>query len=264
MSCLPLIYRSLGIALGAALLCGPVGADLTVVSEIETKGPGVRQDGRQTTYIKGLKMRVDDPESKTATILDLEARQLITLNLRKERAEIVDLGQLAEQQTGMSTDAVEVSVTPTGTTDTVAGESCEIHDVDVRIAADATGEQTQALGFDMLLDGTMCLVNDVEGSEDYRRFYIEMAERGLFFGPPESAEAQPGKERGFTKLYSEIAGKGMAYRSDLDVSFDGSGFVARMLKKFSIETSTEVVSVDSGALADELFQIPAEFDTRSP
>lgn len=242
-----------------ALTAVPVAADVTVIQTLESSGPGANSDGEMTMYIKGLKMRQEQTVKgrETITILDIENKKMFIIDGNKNKAEGFDLSDLAAQQTALGGDGISVTMDATGETQTVAGKSCDVHNVEIKVHVDASQSGGMPMDVTTRVAGPVCLVADAPGTEDYQRFFLAMAEAGLFLGDPRLAQSQPGQQKGFSELYRSLAEKGLSYHSDLSVGFEGSGFMAKMLSKFSFEMESTVQSVSTEPLADSLFEVPA-------
>lgn len=248
-----------------AVLTAPAIADITMVTQVSTQGMGNAGSGESTVYIKGLKMRTEQKTGgqETIMILDVGNQKMIQLDAKKERADVFDLSQLGEQmEQYVDSSDVSVSITPTGATQTVAGTTCQVHDMTVKLKVElAPGS---GMGATMVMDGTSCLVPDAPGAEDYERFYTAMAEKGLFLGDPRAAQGPgAGTQKGMTELYEKMAEKGVAYHSDLNVGFEGSGMMAKMFERLSFDTETTVKSVSTEPLSDDLFEVPAGWKVKN-
>lgn len=260
----PTLLASLLAAVLLALVASPAAADVTIRSQVTTTGPGSSQ-GETVSYLKGLKMRQEMGSGKdqTLTILDVQAKEMIVLEPRKERATVWDLSQISQQMSEIPETRIDAGVKPTGETKTIAGETCNVHDMRIVVSVEpGAGAGAIPMEFDVVMQGPACLVPDAPGADEYERFYQAMADAGLFLGHPSQAQAQPGQQKGFTELYRQMAEKGLPYHSKLDIEFEGSGFMARMLNKFSATSETTVTSVSTDPIPDSLFQVPSGYDVK--
>ncbi|MDA8017738.1 MAG: hypothetical protein MPN21_09845 [Thermoanaerobaculia bacterium] len=242
----------------------PATADVKMVTQMETSGTAAT-NGESVVYIKGLKMRTEQEVSgrQMVSILDLESQQMINLNMKKKRAEVFDMSGVGEQvEQFVDASTVSVSLEPTGATQNIAGAVCNVHDMMVKVEVEiAPGS---GMGATMVMDGTACLVPDAPGAEDYQRFYAAMAEKGLFLGDPRAAQGPgAGQQKGMTELYRKMAEKGVAYHSDMNVGFDGSGMMAKMLGNLSFDSKTTVKSVSTDPLSDSLFVVPSGWKVKN-
>jgi hypothetical protein len=116
----------------------------------------------------------------------------------------------------------------------------------------------------VIMKGPVCLAKGGPGAADYLAFYRAAAEKGLFFTDPRAAKAQPGQAKGMTELYRKMADKGVAYATELEFRFEGSGMMAGMMNKVGAMTmKSEVVSASGGAIEDSVFAVPAGFKTKN-
>ena len=76
-----------------------------------------------------------------------------------------------------------------------------------------------------------------------------------------SAKGQPGQAKAMAQMYKQISDiGGIAYESDPQVKMSGEGPMAGLLAKMgSVSFSTTVTTVETGALADDLFAPPADY-----
>ena len=243
------------------LLAPMAGADLKVTSQVESTGMASVGDGETVTYIKGMKMRSDSRAGGNAQtmILDIEKRQMILLNAKKKRAEVYDLAPMAEQQVSVGTGDVKLEAT--GNTRNIAGYSCEDHNISVTISAGMA--EAPGMAMDLSMKGPVCLSKQAPGAKEYFEIYKVMAEKGLFFGSPDAAKSQPGRERGMTQLYKAMAEKGVGLATELEVGFEGSGMMAKMMKRMGFTTTTQVTAISDAALSDDLFEIPAGYKVKN-
>lgn len=250
------------------VLAGPATADVTLVNQIENTGMAAAGNGESTVYIKGLKMRTEQQikGDKVISILDVENQKMIQLDAKKKQAEVFDLSKVAAQMQQIGASDVKISVTPTGAKENVLGGSCDQYDMKVVVSVDmggAGGAGGMDMSADVVIKGTACMVKGAPGAQDYERFYNAMAEKGMFFGDPRAAEAQPGQQKGMTELYRQMAEKGVAYHSDLNIGFEGSGMMAKMMSKMSFDTETTVKSVSTDTLSDDLFTVPSGWKVKN-
>lgn len=257
-----MLVRTIFIAAIFPLTAIPASADVTVRLKNSGKGAmGAAMSGETTQQIKGAKMRTDqtfggDP---TSTIIDAAGQQMIVLNHKKREAETYDMAKLS-QEIASATGAGEItaSVTPTPRTREVAGTTCTDHDVRMAIPTQM-GQDTVT----MVMSGVACLATGGPGATDYATFFRTAAEKGLFFGDPRGAKAQPGQARGMAALYRDMANLGVPYFTELQMKFEGTGMMAEMMNKMGgMVMTTEVVSISEGAIAEDQFEVPADYTVR--
>ncbi|MEO1083266.1 MAG: DUF4412 domain-containing protein [Acidobacteriota bacterium] len=246
------------LALALATLAAPAAADVTIVADTKVDGLGQSGDGETITKISGMKSRTeaDIGRNSSITLMDLDAKQMVVLNERRKRAEVFDMNAAAQQQVALQTH--EVMLEANGNKREIAGYACEDHDLKARIEAGMEGMELE-----VVMSGVVCLSQDAPGKDEWAAFNQAMAERGLFFGNPEAAQAQPGRERGMTEMYRKMSEKGIALASDLNIGFEGDGPMAAMMGRMKFETSTTVKSISTEAVPASEFSPPAGYKVKN-
>jgi hypothetical protein len=156
---------------------------------------GMDAGGETVTYLKGAKMRSDytgEGGKAFSTILDIDTQQMISLNHQKQTAEIFDLREIATQLQAITEAEIAVELKPSAEQRTIAGQSCQRHEFMIKVPFEMVpGER-----MDVIMSGPAWIAKGAPGEEDYRRFYLAAAEKGMFFGNPAAAKAQPGQTKG--------------------------------------------------------------------
>ena len=116
----------------------------------------------------------------------------------------------------------------------------------------------------MLLKGVSWIAKGVPGSADYAAFYQGAADKGWIFSDPRSAQGAPGQAKAMAQMYAEFAKiGGLPYEAQMNITAQGEGPVASMMAKMGgVSTTTTIDSVDTAALDDALFQVPADYAIR--
>jgi hypothetical protein len=115
------------------------------------------------------------------------------------------------------------------------------------------------------LTGPVWIVKNAPGGSDYANFYKAAAEKGFIFSDPRAAKGQPGQAKAMAEMYKQFAAiGGIAYETNMQVKLglDGAdaGPMAGILAKMgNIEIQTIVESVETTAVADDLFAPPAGY-----
>jgi hypothetical protein len=111
------------------------------------------------------------------------------------------------------------------------------------------------------LVGPMWIVKGAPGTAEYMAFYKNAVDKGWFFSDPRAAKAQPGQAKAMAEVYRQIAAAGgMAYETEMNVKMSGEGPMAGMMAKMgNISMTTVVTGVETGALAADLFAVPAGY-----
>jgi Domain of unknown function (DUF4412) len=245
------------------LLAGvtPAAADVTIKASSSGKAMGYDADGITTTYIKGGLMRSDvEVRGKSlSTILDVDKKQMIIINHQKKLAEVFDLGQTAPSMKELDS-GTHVEMKATGKSRSVVGLNCDEYAMKVSVATQPVEGET----VNVVVSGPVCLSGSAPGVADYRAFYTAVAEKGLFFGDPRSAKAQPGQAHGMTELYHKMASAGIGLATDLAISFEGSGMMASIMERMGkLAFGSEVRSISTDSLPASTFEIPAGYKTKT-
>ncbi len=237
-------------------------ADLKMTSRTTGRALGFDAEGETVIYLKGATMRSDytaEGGKQFSTILDVENQRMISINHQKKSAEVFDLREIAGQLSAIAAEDVTIEMKATGERRTIAGLSCQRHELEIKVPfVVAESERVDAV-----VAGPAWIAKDAPGAQDYARFYLAAAERGLFFGPPAQAKAQPGQSKAMTEMYRQFAKAGLACASEMAVRFEGSGMMATIMGKMgSVASNSELVALSTDALGDDLFRVPAGYKTK--
>ena len=250
--------RAACVCIMSVAIAAPAAADVTFKRKNEGKLVTGPMSGSSVQFLKGSKMRDDQTIGgiQTSTIIDVGAQQTISLNHQKREAEVYDMAKIgAEIGKQLPMADVEARVTPTGRTRQVAGVTCTVHEMEVAVPMEMGGEKIK-----FVISGPVCLAKDAPGQADMAAFYKAAAEKGMLFGDPRAARAQPGQLKGMTAVYQKMAALGVPLAQEMNMKFEGSGPMAGMMSKMDGNTmTTEVVSISSEAIPDSTFEVPADY-----
>ncbi|MGE3275905.1 MAG: hypothetical protein AB7O67_12385 [Vicinamibacterales bacterium] len=257
-------------ALLTVALAVPAWADVTITSSTSGKGMGMSNDGTTTTYIKGMKMRTDmkTGDRVHTTIFDLDAQKMYSFDNKKKEADVWDMQAFAQQlNDNVQIQDMKATIEPNGQTKQIAGKTAQGYDMNVSMPAAMGGNKDMTMTVN--LTGPVWIVKGAPGTEDWARFYRAAAEKGWIFTDPRAAKGSPGQARSMTEMYRLMADiGGVAYGSEIEVKMEageggGGGFggmLGGLMKKMGgVTASTEVQSVDTSGLADDLFTPPAGY-----
>jgi hypothetical protein len=252
----------LGGLLAGVLLAAPARADVTVTSTITGTGRMTAGSGSTTIRLKGGKMRNDMTNAKgemTTIIMDLDAGKMISIDHKKKEAIVMD-GAMASEVTSKVKDTdVVVKLTPTSVTKQVAGQTCTVHDSEVKI--NFSPAEGMTIGINMT--GPVCLSKTAPGQADYAKFYTAAVEKGFFFGDPQAAKGNPGIAKGFQKLYKAFADAGMPLSQTTTIKFEGGMMAGMMNKMAGGDTTSEVTNIDTSSIPDDQFAPPAGYKVKT-
>jgi hypothetical protein len=240
----------------------PAFADITVKSTIVGKGMGMSGTMPSVTYIKGTKMRneVTMGDTTRVSIFDLDAQKMYAFDLKKKEADVYDMQKLsADMAKNVQINDMKTSLKPNGKTKEIAGKSATGYDMQVSMPAMMGGENGMKMTVDM--SGPIWIVKGAPGAQEYLNFYKNAVEKGWFFSDPRAAKAQPGTAKAMAEMYRQMAATGgIAYEQDMTIKISGDGPMAGMLAKMgNMQSTVTVESVDTTALAADLFAVPAGY-----
>ena len=118
--------RVFGISLLCCAVASPVVADVTVKSKGTSAGMVGANVGDMTQQIKGQKVRIDQTTGEgrqISTIIDIAAKQMVTLYHDAKEAEVIDMTSLGETLAKAGVAEINVSITPTTATRQIAGQT---------------------------------------------------------------------------------------------------------------------------------------------
>lgn len=243
-------------------LAQPALADVTLKQTTAGKGLGMGGQAAGTTYIKGNKMRTDVVlGDKTQTsIYDLDEQKMYIFDSKKKEADVWDMAAFAaEVSKSVDASSTRASLKPNGQTKQISGRPAAGYDLEVSMSAAMAGAKD--MNITVTLQGPTWIVRGAPGSADYGRFYKAAVEKGFIFSDPRAAKAQPGQAKAMAEMYNQMAAiGGIPYESEVQIKMSGSGPMAGLLARMgNITMATTVDSVETGALADDLFAPPAGY-----
>jgi hypothetical protein len=243
----------------AALLTVPLSADVTIKAMNSGKVMGMGGDMQTTTYVKGMKMRVDSVSGDTTrtSIFDVENQKLYTFDNKKKEADVWDMAAFsAEMSKAVNVEGMTATIKPNGQTKQVAGKTASGYDIAIAVPADSGG-----MKMTMNLAGTTWIVKGAPGTADYVAFYKAAAEKGWIFSDPRAAKSQPGQAKAMSQMYEQFAKlDGLPYATDMNIKASGEGPMAAMMAKMGNMTMTTTTeSVDTAAISADLFAPPAGY-----
>lgn len=252
--------KRIALAAGLVLLVSaPLAADVTIVATSTGKVLGMGGNVKTTTYVKGMKMRIDMPDGSTirTTIYDLDTQKLYMFDNKKKEADVWDMAQIsAEVSKAVAVQDVKASIKPNGQTKQVAGRTANGYDVAITVPAEMSG-----MKMTMNLTGTTWIVKGAPGTTDYMAFYKAFGEKGLVFGDPRAAKGQPGQAKAMTEMYEEFAKlDGLPYATEMNIKASGEGPMGGLMAKMgNMNMTTTTESVETAAVGADMFLPPAGY-----
>jgi hypothetical protein len=210
----------------------------------------MRQDTNRTT----------GSGDSTSMIFDVDAGKLIVLNNTKKEATVRTTSDFGESLSRITDADVKSSITDTGATKTVAGQSCNVYDANVAVTFSMVEKQPPMT---MVMKGPVCLSKSAPGNADFRGFYLAASEKGFIFTDPSTAKAQPGMAKAMTTMLKKMAEGGLPLSSDMNMTFEGEGMMAQMMQKMGgARITSEATKIETGSLSDDVFAVPAGYKVR--
>jgi hypothetical protein len=240
----------------------PLSADVTVKSSITGKGMGASGTMASTTYVKGSKMRNDVVMGDTTrtTIFDLDTQKMISFDSKKKEADVYDMQKMsADMSKSVQIEDMKASLKANGKTKELLGKSATGYDMTISLPATMGG--AGGMKVDINLEGPIWIVKGAPGTAEYLAFYKAAVEKGWFFSDPRTAKAQPGQAKAMAEMQRQLASTGgIPYEQEMTVKMSGDGPMASMLAKMgNITSTTTVTGIETGALAADLFTVPAGY-----
>jgi hypothetical protein len=248
------------IALAAPV--APVFADVTIKSTAASKGMGAASTSTATTFIKGTKMRTDTvTEGMTRSqIVDMDAMKMYAFDSKSKEANVYDMAQLAAGiAKNVQGGEIKAALKPNGNTKSVSGQSANGFDMEVSVPAQMGGAQGMMITVTLL--GPVWVVKGGPGSAEYLAFYKNAVEKGWFFTDPRVAQSQPGQARAMGEMYRQLAATGgIPYEMEMNVKISSDGPMKAVFEKMgNISVITTVNAVETGAIAANMFAVPAGY-----
>lgn len=243
----------------------PALADVTIKATGTGEGLGMSGTMSSTTYIKGLKMRVDGTLGKkpSSTIFDVDNQKMYVLDEKKKEAEVWNMAAVSEEvSNSVTVGGIQTTIKPNGQTKQVAGLNADGYDLEIIVPATLGGPGGVAMT--IVMTGTTFVAKGAPGSQDYSAFYAGAAEKGWIFSDPRAAKGQPGQARAMAQMYAEFAKLGgLPYESDMHIKLQSEGVMGGLMAKMgSVTTTSNIESVDTAPIADTQFQPPADYELK--
>lgn len=254
--------RTMLAAALALAIWAPAQADVTIKATGTGKGLGMSGTTASTTYIKGLKMRVESDVGKksSATIFDVENQKMYVLDTKRKEADVWDMGAFSQEVAkSVSIDGMRTSIEPNGQTKSIAGQTADGYDMEIVVPASVGG--AEGMKITVTQTGVTWIVKGAPGTAEYAAFYKGAAEKGWIFSDPRAAKGSPGQAKAMAEMYAEFAKLGgVPYETQMDIKVGGEGMMGGLMSRMggmSMTTTTE--SVETAPLTDDLFQPPADY-----
>jgi len=254
--------RSILVALFTIALAVPAFADVTIKSTGTGKGMGVGGTTTMVTYIKGNKMRTDTVMGDTTRtmIFDVDAQRLYSFDSKKKEVDAWDMQAFgATMSQSVDTAGMKSSIKPNGQTKQLLGKPAVGYDMEMSVPATMGGKD--GMKMTVIISGPIWIVKGAPGTAEYLGFYKGAVDKGFIFSDPRGAKGNPGQAKAMAETYRQLAATGgIPYEQETNLKMTGDGPMAGMFAKMGNISMTQTVqSVETGALAADLFAPPAGY-----
>jgi hypothetical protein len=249
-------------AIVALTVAAPARADLKLTEATTGKGLGLSGNIASTTYIKGLKMRVDTNrgDKVESMIFDVENQKLYMFDSKKKEADVWDMTDFGKQIGMMDSGTGTSSFKPNGQTKQINGKAATGYDMSI-VMPTTMGDAKNGMQMTVNLSGTTWVVKGAPGSADYAKFYMAAADKGFIFVDPRAAKGQPGQAKARAQMYRQMAATGgVPFETQMNIKMSGEGPMAGMMARMgNVEMLANTQSAESVQLADDMFAPPAGY-----
>jgi hypothetical protein len=264
-------------------------ADITIVQKTTAEGGMVSAAASQmqggmpaptvTTRIKGLKGRMDiDMGSSTiaanmSTITDGDAKQVILLDHNQKTARVSTGAPPVPPGAPAPSMQFDGTVTPTGQSQTIDGMKCDEYQFTTTVSLSGMGGQVppEAVaamqGISMVMKGSMWVAKDAPGAAEYAAYQRALAS-GDLAGAAMGASGMnlPGMEK-MAKAMASV--QGMPVLTEVSMSIEAGANASEQARQMAqmisgmgaMKVTTKVLSVNTDAIAADVFQVPAGYQT---
>ncbi|MDP2052020.1 MAG: hypothetical protein Q8L75_00185 [Acidobacteriota bacterium] len=251
------------LILSAVLVLGlaaPSFADVTV--KANGSGMGMSGDMTTITYIKGNKMRTDTVMGDTTRtmIFDVDNQRLYSFDSKKKEADAWDMQAFGSNiANAVDTTGMKSSIKANGQTKQLLGKTATGYDMEVIVPAMVGG--AGGMKMTITMSGPIWIVKGAPGTAEYINFYKGAVQKGWIFSDPRGAKGSPGQAKAMAEMYNQLAATGgIPYEMVTNMKMGGDGPMAGVMAKMGTMSSTQTVtSVETGALAADLFAPPAGY-----
>jgi len=162
-------------------------------------------------------------------------------------------------QSSVDTSGMKASIKPNGQTKQLAGKAASGYDMELTVPATMGGKE--GMKMTVILTGPIWIVKGAPGTAEYLNFYKGAVEKGWIFSDPRGAKGNPGQAKAMAEMYRQLAATGgIPYEQETNIKMSGDGPMAGIFAKMgNISMTQSVQSVETGALAADLFAPPAGY-----
>ena len=252
--------RTIAFAVLAFVVGAIAHADVTLKQTATGKGLGMSGTTTSTTYIKGLKMRVESVTGKKSntTIFDVDNQKMYVLDTDGKQADVWNMASFSQEVSqSVSVDGMRASIKPNGQKKPVAGHETDGYDMEIVVPTTVGG--AGGMNTTVLLTGPTWIAKKRSRSADYAALYAGAAQnKGWIFSDPRAAKGSPGPAKAMAEMYAEFAKTGgVALETQMDIKPQAEGMLGSLMSKMgNLSMTTTTDSFETSALGEDLFQVP--------
>ena len=259
----------LAVAAVCALSVASLRADVTVttVMTMEGQAASMMPPGslpKITLRIKGMKSRSDIETAgmTVSAITDLATKQVITLMPNSKVALLTSAESVAAGGAPMAMPQMDVSLKPTGKSQTIEGVVCDEHTFTMLLdMASMAGPQRppeaaeMMKGVKMAMNGAIWVAKSAPGVAEVMAFNKAALASGLIAAV---SGVKPGQPGGMEQMINAAASApGIPYLTEMTIEMQGEGPMVEALKQMgTMKVIQKVSSVSTDTLSDDLFKLP--------
>jgi hypothetical protein len=257
------------------ILCSTVlHADVTVTTTTTIEGGMAAMMGGATPTmvmrIKGLQARSDmEVMGRTiSSLADLNKKEVIVLRPDEKTAQVMT--PVVPEKPGAppaTLPQIDGSVAPTGRSQTIDGLKCDEYAFNVTVSmSEMTSNQQmppQAAemfkDLQMLMKGSIWVAKSAPGAAEYVAFHKAALEANLAAILAGGVPGAPsnGMDRVFKKF---TEAEGVPYLTELNMTIEGSGQAADMMKQMgAMKLTSKVSAISTDPIAADLFVVPPDY-----
>lgn len=241
--------------LSAALLivaAPPAPADLTMTGHSTLTALNMPNQGREAIYVKDQRLRRDVTQrGRSYSILyDLKKREVLTVDhfQRQVERQALTAGQAVQAR------VVKLALETTGRKHALQDWTCEEH----RLSASLPGQMGQEK-VTLQVDGEIWLERRTGDRKELQPFIKAVAADDFFVGTALPGQPDNGQAQALNEVLRKVLAKGMLCAAEIRLDYQGSGPMADLGRRMATKASIVYEAISDKALADDLFEAPANY-----
>lgn len=227
-------------------------ADLTLQGRSTLTALNLPSQGREVLYVKKQQMRRDLTERgrSYSYLYDLRKKEVMVVDhfLRQ-----IEVHALASGKTGSGND-LRLDLKPTGRRHLLQDWNCEEHTLSASLPAEMGREKVT-----VVLDGTVWLERRAGERKEVAPFVKAVAAEDFFVGAAVPGQPANAQAQGVNEVMRRVFARGMLCAADIQLQYEGSGPMADLGRRMATKAGIVYESVSDQALADDLFELPADY-----